>query len=122
MQVHRRSIAPPIAINISDEPDEESPDLSLDPASVPQQPEATPESNIPPVNAPPFRTCHRTSVSIGLEAPLSPPQISCAQSIRDKWPSGATVTCLPSPDRTPTRHARDGQLVREYLHRTLGDS
>ena len=68
---------------------------------------------------PPYYTCHRTSASIGLEALPSFLRSIRAQLIRDMWPLGATVTCLSHPDRTLTRHAKDGQLVQEYLHQTI---
>ena len=64
----------------------------------------------------PSHTCHRTSASIGLEA--LPFFLQRAQLIRDMWPSGATVTCLSHPNRSLIRHARDVQLVQEYLRRT----
>ena len=55
MPIYRRSIAPPVVINISDEPgepDEESNDLSPDPVSVPLQTESALEVNAPFVDAP----------------------------------------------------------------------
>ena len=45
---------------------------------------------LPPSFSLPPHTCHRTSESIGFEAHPSSPQMSCAQSIRRQWPSGAT--------------------------------
>ena len=91
-------------------------------ASLPLPTMLTPSSAPLPSNSltlpPPLRTCHRMSVSIGLEALPTLLQIIRAQMIRDRWPSGATVTCLPNPDSVPPRHLRDEQLVLEYLHRT----
>ena len=74
---------------------------------------------LPPSPPLPCYTCHRTSASIGLEALPSFLQTIRAQLIRRPWPSGATVTCLSCLNRASPWHARDGQLVQEYLHRTL---
>ena len=57
-------IAPHITTNTPDEPDEESNDLLFDPVLVPQQPDPTPEPDIPSVDTPdqsdsivPHQTC-----------------------------------------------------------------
>ena len=62
---HQYRVAPPIAINILDKPDEESNDLSSDPVSVRLQPKLATKFNAPPVNAPAstdFLTPHQMCV------------------------------------------------------------
>ena len=64
-------------------------------------------------------TCHRTSAIINSTTLATFLQFTHNSSKPDAWPSGATVTCLPTPDPVPPRHVRDEQLVLEFLRRTI---
>ena len=64
-------------------------------------------------------TRHRTRVIIGPSTLTTFLQSTCIPSTRDAWPSGATDTCLSHPNRPLTRYARYGQLVLEYLWKTI---